>query len=147
MGNVYLLLAFFAGIFIPLQAGINAQLANRVDSTVWAAFSSFAGGTVVLLLYVTIFRITWPTLDKALSIPWWLWTGGVLGAYLVWTGILVGPKVGASTLIAFIIAGQLLASLLFDHFGILGFPIQTISIGRIIGGLFLIAGALLIKNY
>ncbi len=147
MGNVYLLLAFVAGIFIPLQAGINAQLANRVDSTVWAAFSSFAGGTIVLLFYVIFFRVTWPTLGKALSIPWWLWTGGALGAYLVWTGILVGPKIGASTLIAFIIAGQLLTSLIFDHFGILGFPIQTMSTGRILGGLLLIAGAMLIKNY
>jgi len=147
MGYLYGMLALVAGTFIPLQAGINALLANRVESTVWAAFASFTGGTLVLFGYLVSTRATWPTLEQAISFPWWLWSGGVLGAFLVWTGIVVIPKIGATALVGFVVTGQLLASLALDHFGLLGVPTQEISAGRVAGAFLLIAGVLLIRKY
>src|SRR5439155_26088998 len=44
----YLLFAFAAGAVLPFQAGVNAQLAARLHSPLWAAFISFLGGTPLL---------------------------------------------------------------------------------------------------
>jgi transporter family-2 protein len=47
---------------------------------------------------------------------------------------------------AFLLGGQMLASLILDHFGIFGYPVQPISLWRVVGVLLLCAGVLLIKN-
>ncbi len=46
----YLLFAFAAGVVLPFQAGINAELADWLHSPVRAAFVSFFVGTLLLLV-------------------------------------------------------------------------------------------------
>ncbi|MDQ3803418.1 MAG: DMT family transporter, partial [Acidobacteriota bacterium] len=47
----YLLVAAAAGAVIPVQAGVNSQLARWVGHPVVAAFVSLATGALALLLY------------------------------------------------------------------------------------------------
>ena len=81
------------------------------------------------------------------AIPWGLWTGGFFGAFIVLFTIIATPKLGAATLLAFILTGQMMVSLIFDHTGLFEFPIQPINPGRIAGVLFLIFGAWMIKKF
>src|SRR5919108_469601 len=53
--------------------------------------------------------------------PWWVWIGGALGAFYVAASIVTAPRLGAATLIALVVAGQAVASLLIDQFGWVGF--------------------------
>lgn len=143
----YLLLALVAGICLPTQAGINAQLGQWTRSPVLAALISFAVGTLTLLIYALVTRAPLPPLASVGTQPWWLWSGGLLGAFFVAVAVILVPKLGATTMLAVVLAGQLLASLIYDHFGLLGFPIHPISAGRLIGVFLLGAGVLLIRNY
>ncbi len=145
--TLFLLMALLAGISVPTQAGINAQLSLWTRSPVLASTISFMVGTLTLILYSLITRIPLPTFTTAGNHPWWIWVGGALGAFFVTTTIILVPKLGATTMVTMILAGQMFASLLLDHFGLLGYPLHPISLGRIAGVLMLCGGVWLIKTY
>jgi transporter family-2 protein len=50
-----------------------------------------------------------------------------------------------ATTIALLIAGQLAAALIVDHFGWLGVPVRPVNPYRVLGGGCLLAGVLLIR--
>ena len=143
----FILLALLAGIVIPTQAGINAQLSLWTKSPVLASTISFAVGTLVLVVYSGIMRIPLPSLATAGAHPWWVWIGGALGAYFVAATIFLAPKLGATTMVAVLLAGQMIASLALDHFGILGYPVHPASIGRIVGIAMIAGGVILVRIY
>jgi bacterial/archaeal transporter family-2 protein len=139
----YLLFALAAGAMLPIQFGINAQLAEWVGGSVRAAFVSFVVGAVALLVAVLVVGRGWP--DRAGDPPWWVWTGGLLGAFYVLGSIVTAPKLGAATLVALILAGQAIASLAVDHFGWVGFEEQPISLLRVAGVVLLAGGVALVR--
>jgi transporter family-2 protein len=143
----FILLALLAGIVIPTQAGINAQLSLWTKSPVLASTISFAVGTIVLVVYSGIMRIPLPSLATAGAQPWWVWIGGALGAYFVAATIFLAPKLGATTMVAVLLAGQMIASLALDHFGVLGYPVHPASIGRVIGVAMIAGGVVLVRIF
>ncbi len=73
--------------------------------------------------------------------------GGLLGVVFVTIILNIAHRVGATTMFSFVIAGQLLAAILFDHFGLLGYQTHPVSLWRILGILLVVAGAIIIlKN-
>ena len=143
----FILLAFAAGFCLPTQAGINTQLNLWSQSAILAAAISFAVGTLGLLVYALILKIPWPVIGTINQHPWWIWTGGLLGAFLVASTVVLAPRLGAASMIALIIAGQMTASLALDHFGWLGYQVQPISGLRILGGILLVSGVALIRLF
>jgi len=69
----------------------------------------------------------------------------VIGAGVVLAALVAPPRLGAATTIALFIAGQLAASLAFDHFGALGVPVHPLDIKRALGVACLVAGVALIR--
>ena len=67
-------------------------------------------------------------------------------AFFVAAGALVGPKIGAASWLAITVFGQLVASLIVGQFGWLGFPVQPISVARVVGAALLLGGVLLIAR-
>ena len=56
MGQLYILLALTIGLLLPIQVGINTDLAQRVSSPITASLFSFAVGTIGLMVCFFIFR-------------------------------------------------------------------------------------------
>jgi transporter family-2 protein len=139
----YLVFALAAGAMLPIQFGINAQLATWVGGSVRAAFISFVVGALGLLVAVLIAARGWP--ERAGDAPWWVWIGGLLGAFYVLGSIVTAPKLGAVTLVALILAGQAIASLLVDHFGWVGFEEHPVTPLRVVGVLLLAGGVALVR--
>jgi transporter family-2 protein len=143
---VLLALALLAGLFLPLQAGINAQLRTVLGSPLAATLVSFLVGTVGVLLLVLAVR-SHVSLDSAWQrSSWWYWTGGLLGAAYVALTIVLAPRLGAATLVAAIVAGQMLTSLVLDQYGLVGFPVHPITLARVVGALLVILGVALIQR-
>lgn len=136
-----------AGAMLPMQAGINAGLARGWGHPLWAAAVSFGVGTLVLLGAALGTRLAIPNWQQLSDIPAWSWSGGVLGAFYVTVMVTFAPKLGAATLLALVVAGQMLASALLDHFGALGFPQQAISPVRLLGIVLLFLGVVLIRKF
>jgi len=143
----YLLFAFAAGAMLPLQFGINAQLASWIESPVRAAFVSFLVGAVALSLVTLAFARGLPGSDRVGQAPWWIWLGGLLGAFYVLGSVVAAPRLGAATLVAAILAGQAVTSLVVDHFGWVGFREQPITPGRLAGVALVVAGVGLVRIF
>lgn len=143
----YILLAVAAGFCLPTQAGINARLALWCRSSILAATISFAVGTLALAVWALLLRIPLSPLSGAGAQPWWLWTGGVIGAFFVASTVVLAPRLGAASMVALVVAGQMLASVALDHFGLLGYAAHPLGGLRLLGILLLVAGVALIQLF
>jgi transporter family-2 protein len=143
----YLLFAFVAGVALTIQAGVNAELAHWLHSPLQAAFVSFLVGALLLLVVTAAAQTPLPSWSRLGDAPWWVWVGGSLGALYVTASIVTAPRLGAAALIAIIVAGQALASLVVDHFGWVGFEPRHISGGRIAGMALVGAGVVLVRVF
>jgi bacterial/archaeal transporter family-2 protein len=143
----YLLFAFAAGAMLPIQFGINAQLAHWIDSPLRATLVSFVVGALALLVATLGFARGWPGSERIGAAPWWVWVGGLLGAFYVLGSVVTAPKLGAATLAAGILAGQAVASLLVDHFGWVGFEENPVTPGRLLGIALVAAGVALVRFF
>jgi bacterial/archaeal transporter family-2 protein len=139
------LLVVAAGCSVAFQQLLNANLGKTLQSAWWSAFVSYFGGTIALAALLVILREPLFNLASAARAPLITWTGGVFGAIFIATSIVMIPRLGVATVMTFIIVGQLLSSLLFDHFGLLGVPQHQITFVRLLGAACLIAGAMMIR--
>jgi transporter family-2 protein len=87
-----------------------------------------------------------PSWKTVVDVPWWAWSGGVFGAAFILLAILLLPSLGAATLFALVIAGQVLAAVALDHFGAFGLTPHPIGAARLAGAVLLIAGIVLIRD-
>jgi len=142
-----IIIAVLVGMFMPLQAGVNSSLAKYLNHPFHAAFISFLGGLLAMTIGSFFFRATIPSLAIITKIPPHLFIGGLLGASLVLTAIVLAPKLGAVVLISCFITGQMVASVILDHYGWIGFSAHPISIGRIVGIIFLFLGVILVRIF
>lgn len=145
--EIYYLLALLAGLAVAVQTGVNAQLKLVVNNPTLTALLSFSVGTIILLIYVLLSSYhSLPSVNMLAGIPWWKWLGGVMGAFYITTVVIIAPKIGAANTLGFIVAGQLISAVIFDHFGLIGFVIRPITLLRILGVIFLILGVYLIRR-
>jgi bacterial/archaeal transporter family-2 protein len=135
------------GLTVPVQAGVNAQLGRFLANPIFAGLVSFVVGTGTMLLLMVVGQAPWPAMEKFSGVPWWAWIGGFFGAIFVLGTLIVAPRLGAATTLGLIVAGQMISSLVFDHFGLIGFPHHTISPMRIVGVILLIIGVFLIRKF
>ena len=131
---VYLIVALAAGVALATQSAINTQLAKAMSGeAVIATFISFAVGTIVLFFIAWVKTDLWGNLSTAPSQPWWKLIGGILGSVVVFTTVLLAPKLGITAMLFFIIVGQLITATTIDHFGLIGMPIREVNITKFIG--------------
>jgi transporter family-2 protein len=146
---MWLLIAFalLIGALLPLQAGLNSQLRLWLPHPVFAALISFLVGSCILGIVSLFLRVNWISSSRVVSAPWWLWTGGIFGANYVLVALILAPRLGAATLIGLTVTGQMISSVVLDHFGLVGYPLHPLSAGRLLGAAFLLIGTLLIQRF
>ena len=146
MNSTLLLFAFFIGCIIPLQALLNNSLRISVGSgAVFAALMNFLVGAIILGVMCVVSGEKWSSVLKLDSIAPWQLAGGLLGAVFVFGTTFIAPRIGVATMLSLVIAGQILASLVFDRIGILGLVERELSTPRLIGAVLVIAGVLLVN--
>jgi len=139
-------LAALVGASLAIQIGLNAMVRVQLGHPVTAAVANFAVGIVCLLAFAVMARVPLPALAQVSSAPPWIWLGGLLGALYVGSGIVLGPQLGAGMFMALTVAGQLVAALVLDHYGLLGFPVRPVDLGRIVGVGLVIAGVVVLAR-
>ncbi len=140
-------MALAAGMALPTQFAINTQLRNVVGGPVLAAGISFVVGTFVLLGTTLIIRRSVPDLGTVLNAPWWMYMGGLLGAGFVLASVILTPRLGAATTIGLFLTGQVIASIIIDHFGLFRVAVQEATLPRLLGALLIVTGVLLVQRF
>lgn len=135
--------AVVIGALLPLQALINARLGAQTQGPLYAAFVSFLVGTCLLGALLLLTRTPLLPAQSLTALPAWIWLGGVIGAAFVFAATLLVPSLGAGSMICLVVLGQVVGSLVFDHFGVLGAQ-RPMDLLRVLGALLVIVGAALV---
>ena len=138
-----IVMSVMGGVLFALQSPINARLGNAMGGPLVGAFLSFLTGTIILSVILLMQRKTIP-LTNITQTPWWLWIGGTLGAFMVFAAAYSVERLGSAAMLALIIAGQIIASLVIDHYGILVHNPVPVSPIRIAGAAMLLGGVIMI---
>jgi bacterial/archaeal transporter family-2 protein len=140
--------AFLMGIVLTTQVATNTQLGKALDNSYIPAMVNMVIGLVATVILTWSMTTEWPSREMMREAPWYAWVaGGVLGVTYLTGNVLLAPKLGAGELVGLIIAGQLMFSVLLDHFGWLGFEQHSASFPRLIGCALMIAGVFLVSKF
>lgn len=140
-----MVLALLVGAGLVVQVALNMAISRATGSALFAALANFLVGTALLTLCLVLSRADWPTRAQLGTVPAWAWLGGALGAAYVAIATFAGPRLGALLLVALTVSGQMMASVIVDHYGLLGFNQQPVTTSHLIGiallaiGIFLVA--------
>ena len=132
LASLSIVLALGAGGVMALQPAVNGRLSQFCSHNLQASVISFGVGFTALLLLGCTLQIGLPKFDRLADVPWWGWTGGLLGAYMVTVSLWVAPTLGATRWIALVLAGQITLSLVLDHFGWLGYAQHPLTLRRVL---------------
>lgn len=139
--------AFVAGTLITCQVGSNTQLKKSLGQPLPALLVNYVVGVTAVFLYTFIKQVPIPSGAKAFQTPWWGWLGGLFGAVYGLTAIVLASQLGAATLTALVVTGQLICSVILDHFGWLSFDVHPASWPRIAGCALMVIGLILIARF
>lgn len=133
MNWLFLVLAVLSGAVLPIQAAANARMKTFWGHPIGATLVNFLVGSVVLVAALLLMRVPWPGTARLGEAPWWAWIGGFCGALMVGMAVFLSPKIGTAAFFSAMVAGQLGASLLVDHFGLMGLAAREISPTKLVG--------------
>jgi len=144
----WIALAIVAGAALPVQGAINARLDTELDAAIAVGAFSFLVATAAMSLAlggILTAGAARPQVAPLAGVPWWGWLGGLCGATYVTAVFLLIPEIGAAPVVALTVAGQQLASVAVDRYGLLRLPRRRISRRRIAGVAVLLAGVALMN--
>lgn len=141
---ILVIVTILIGTLLPVQATLNAELTRFLKHPFMGAFWSFLSGTIVLGGIVLIQGLPKMEWRRFFDLPPYYYIGGALGSLFVGSSIYLIPRMGAVTMMASFVTGQLIMSIIMDHYGLLGLNPYPVTMQRLMGVILLFAGLLLV---
>ena len=143
---LWALLGVLGGAASATQTAINSAMGLRVGIFVAALISITTTMTLLAFWVIPGLRVG-VLMEQLQGTPAYLFLGGLFGGVFVVLMIVLAPRIGVgpSTLAA--VCGQIIASLLIDHFGLLGATRLAVTGPQFIGAGMLLAGAFLVIHF
>jgi transporter family-2 protein len=133
------LLALLGGVAVTLQGQFMGLMDHSIG-TRESVFITYAGGGLVVTLVMLFLRGGNLRAAASVSIPWYAFTAGLLGLIIVGTIGYTIPRLGLTSALTLVLAGQFLLSVLIEHFGWFGAPVRPLEWPRLVGILILLLG-------
>ena len=143
---LFLVAAFVMGAITPIYLPMNSSVARYVGSPILANIAFFFMGLATTLIALSITLLLTSNTDglaiaaKFRNVPIYLYLSGVFSAALILGSTALIPRLGASTFFVLFVLGQVIMAAVVSHLGILESPKDPISLQKVIGIIFLIAG-------
>ena len=141
----FILAAIAIGGAIAVQPGLNAELARKVGSAFGATFLSVTLSFVIALVAFLIVRPPL-SLGAISSVPPYVWVNGFIGFGFVVGTLWLAPVLGGAALFASIVAGQMIVSMIADHYGFGGYRTVDIDVWRVAGAVLVVGGVLVFQR-
>ena len=142
---ILILIVILLGTLGPIQTGVNSTLSNYLSHPSQAAFISFLGGVIIFSIILIFLKPSIPNLVDLKKAPLWSFSGGLMGACIVFGAILIAPKIGAATYVSTFITGTIIMSLILDHFGLMSFQVKPIDLWKFFGVSLVITGMMIVN--
>ena len=132
-----ILLALLGGIAVTLQGQFMGVMDQSIG-TRESVFITYAGGGLVITLLMLFLR--GGNLRAAASVPWYAFSAGLLGLLIVGTIGFTVPRLGLTSALTLVLAGQYIASVVIERFGWFGAPVRPFEWTRALGIFLLLFG-------
>ena len=139
-------LSILVGALVPIQAGINATLGQHGGHPMFGMVVNMTLALIIVYAAALWLRVSLPFSAVLASAPWYAWLGGLCGTTVVFAAMTIAPRIGAAPYVAATLVGTVLASLVVDHYGLLAFRPQSVTIQRIIGAVLVVTGMILVTR-
>jgi transporter family-2 protein len=125
-----ILIGLAGGIAVGLQSPMASMLTQRLG-----VFESIlivhVGGAILALLPILVYG--GGKLAQWRTVPWYALGAGIFGLVVIGAISYMIPRIGVAGAITTIVAGQLMVSVVLDHFGWLGAMARPMDPSRAIG--------------
>jgi transporter family-2 protein len=138
--------AIGAGVLVTFQPLMNAIVARAIGSPYGATLVSLVVSLAGALVMVALTGRGTMTREALSSVPWWVFSAGLVGLVFVLSGVTIAPVTGALLFFVCVIGGQLLGAILADHFGLFGLSVRHVTAERLIGLALVLGGAILVQR-
>ena len=138
-----ILISLLSGALMSVQGVFNSAVTKQ--TSVWVS-----AGWVQLTAFVTCVAVWLFTGRQQVSglfsvSPWYMLTGGVIGAFITYTVIQGMNQLGPARSVMLIVVSQLLVAYLIEAFGLFGVEKAAFEWRRVIGMALAIAGIIIFK--
>lgn len=141
MRTLVVLAAIVCGIAVAIQAQFTGAMQRQVGTLESTFITYFSGGLIIALVTIAA---RGGNLAAARSLPWYVWTAGLLGLVIIFTLSLSVGQMGLVPALVVITVSQFVVGAIINHFGLLGATVNPIDIPKIVGLALLGAGTFLV---
>ena len=125
-----ILIGLAGGIAVGIQRPMASMITQRLG-LFESVFIVHIGGAVIALIPLLIYG--GGKLSQWRSVPWYVLGAGVFGVVVIAAISFTIPRVGVAAAITTVVAGQILAGALIDHYGLLETHLRPMDLTRAIG--------------
>jgi len=136
----YLVLALLAGAFIPLIGILNGRVGRALGEPFYASVMLFGVAIILALVVSVIFGKAAPSVQNLQTLRPMDYTAGFIVAFYVISATVLAGKIGVANFIVMAVSGQIMFSLMIDHFGLFGAPVKPINMTQLVGAVLLLIG-------
>jgi len=137
------LISAFIGTLIAVMIMINGTLSN--------ALGNYTSTTIIHIIgLIAIILVLLASRQKFIinkSVPFYLYSAGAIGVFTVLFNNLTFSSLGVSLTLALGLLGQSVASVIIDHFGLLGMKVMKYQKKKLIGLVFIISGIVIMAVF
>lgn len=130
------IISIFTGVLLALMVSLNG--------TVGEAAGNYASSVIIhvigLIGIIIVLIVTKSKLQNLKGIPFYMYTGGLIGVLTVIFTNISYSNLGASLTISVGLFGQLITSIIIDHFGLFNLPANKFNKKKIIGFSIIVLG-------
>lgn len=140
---MYNLISAFIGVLITVMILFNGVLSQHIGNYS-AAFIIHLIGLVIIWIIILIKKVK-ISFDR--SVPMYIYSGGLLGVFTILFNNISFSYLGASLTLALGLLGQSVASIVFDHFGMLGMQVTKFKKEKLLGLAIIFIGIVIMTLY
>jgi transporter family-2 protein len=136
----YLVWALLAGSFIPLVGILNGRAGRALGDSLQASVVLFTVTLVLAVAVAVLLGRGLPGLADIARLQPVEYGGGLIVAFYVLSATILANKIGVANFIVLAVSGQIIFSLMIDHFGLFGAPVRPVNLLQVGGAALLLVG-------
>ena len=141
----YLIWALLAGSFIPVVGILNGRVGRALGEPLHANILLFAVAILLAVMVAALAGRGLPNIGDFRQLQPVEYLAGFVVAFYVISATVLAGKIGVANFIVMAVSGQIIFSLLIDHFGLFGAPIRPVNLLQL-GGASMLLGGLVITQ-
>lgn len=136
----YLIWALLAGSFIPVVGILNGRVARALGEPLHAGVLLFGVAIILAIMVALLAGRGLPDIGQLRHLQPVEYLAGFVVAFYVISATVLAGKIGVANFIVMAVSGQIIFSLLIDHFGLFGAPIRPVNLLQLGGASLLLTG-------